>query len=59
MELKWLNSQMADELIELILVFNEKGDILFCNRTAAEKLEYTKEELEGCGMPCIFRQEFP
>lgn len=59
MELKWLNSKMADELIELILVFNEKGDILFCNRTAAEKLEYTKEELQGCGMPCIFRQEFP
>ncbi len=59
MELKWLNSQMADELIELILVFNEKGDILFCNRTAAEKLEYTKEELEVCGMPRIFRQEFP
>lgn len=24
MEFKWLNSQMADELIELVLVFNEK-----------------------------------
>ncbi len=59
MELKWLNSRLADELTELILVFNERGDILFCNRTAADRLEYTRAELEGCGMARIFRQEFP
>lgn len=59
MEFNWLNSRMADELTELILVFNERGNILFCNRTAADKLEYTRIELEGCGMCRIFRQEFP
>ena len=58
MELKWLNSRIADELTELILVFNEKGDILSCNRTAADRLEYTKAELEECDMSRIFRQEF-
>lgn len=58
MELKGLNYQIADELIELILVFNGKGDILFCNRTAADKLEYEKAELEKCSMQQIFRQDF-
>lgn len=58
MEFKWLSARMADELTDLILVFNEKGDILFCNRTAADKLEYTRDELEGGGMSRIFRQEF-
>lgn len=59
MEFKWLNSQMADELIELVLVFNEKGEILSCNRTAEDKLEYARGELEECGMCRVFRQEFP
>lgn len=58
MKFNGLNSRMADELTELLLIFNEKGDILYCNRTAADKLEYTKTELEGGGMVRIFRQEF-
>ncbi len=58
MEFKWFNTHMADELTELILVFDEKGNILSCNRTAADRLEYTRSELEECSMQQIFRQEF-
>lgn len=58
MEYDWLDSRIVDETIELVLVFNEKGDILFGNKAAKEKLEYSEEELTGCGMPRIFRQEF-
>ena len=59
MEFEWLNSRIADETIELVLVFNEKGEILFINRTAEQKLEYEKDELTKCTMPQIFRQDFP
>ncbi len=59
MEFQWFNSQIADELVELILVFDEKGEILYCNQTAADKLEYAREELKGCSMLQIFRQDFP
>lgn len=45
-------------MIELILVFNSEGEILFCNQTAADKLEYKREELEKCSMQQIFRQDF-
>lgn len=58
MEWKWSDAQLAEEMAELVLVFNEKGDILFGNRAAAEKLEYDKEELTECGMPQIFRKDF-
>ena len=55
MEFEWLNSCIADETIELVLVFNEKGDILFGNQSAVQKLEYDKEELIKCNMMQIFR----
>lgn len=58
MEFEWLNSRVADETIELVLVFNEKGDILFCNKSAVQKLEYEEEELLKCSMRQIFRQDF-
>lgn len=59
MEFEWLDSRIADETIELVLVFNEHGDILYGNRTAAAKLEYDKDKLVKCRMAQIFRQEFP
>lgn len=58
MDFEWLNSRIADETIELILVFNEKGDILFGNQSAVSRLEYGKEELIKCSMQQIFRQDF-
>lgn len=59
MELEWLNSQIVDGLSELVLVFDEKGDILFGNQTVVEKLEYKRDELTECNMTRIFRQDFP
>lgn len=55
---EWLNTSLVDETIELILVFSESGEILFGNKTAADKLEYTGEELTACKMQQIFRQDF-
>ena len=37
MEFEWLGSRIADETIELVLVFNEEGSILYGNQTAAAK----------------------
>lgn len=58
MKFEWLNSQIVDEIVELILIFNENGEILFSNRTAEKKLEYEKDELAKCSMTEIFRQDF-
>ena len=59
MEFEWINSRIADETIELVLLFNEKGNILFGNQTAASKLEFDKDKLTRCSMSQIFRQDFP
>ena len=59
MEFEWLNSRIADETIELVLIFNKNGDILFGNQSALHKLEYNKEELLKCSMMQIFMQDFP
>lgn len=59
MEFERLYSRIADETIELVLIFNEKGDILFGNQSALHKLEYGKEELIKCSMSDIFLQDFP
>lgn len=59
MEFERLYSRIADETIELVLIFNEKGDILFGNQSALHKLEYGKEELKKCSMSEIFLQDFP
>ena len=59
MEFEWLNSRIADETIELVLLFNEEGSILYGNQTAAARLEYDKDKLTKCSMSQIFRQDFP
>lgn len=59
MEFEWINSRIADETIELVLLFNEQGNILYGNRTAAAKLEFDKDKLTKCSMSQIFRQDFP
>lgn len=59
MEFEWLNSRIADETMELVLLFNEEGSILYGNQTAAAKLEYDGDKLEKCSMSQIFRQDFP
>ena len=59
MEFEWINSRIADETIELVLLFNEKGNILYGNQTAAAKLEFDKDKLTRCSMSQIFRQDFP
>ena len=59
MEFEWLNSRIAEETIELVLLFNEEGSILYGNQTAAARLEYDKDKLTKCSMSQIFRQDFP
>ena len=59
MEFEWLNSRIADETMELVLLFNEEGSILYGNQTAASRLEYDKDKLTKCSMSQIFRQDFP
>lgn len=59
MEFEWLNSRIADETMELVLLFNEEGSILYGNQAAATKLEYDGDKLEKCSMSQIFRQDFP
>lgn len=59
MEFEWLGSRIADETMELVLVFNEEGSILYGNQTAAAKLEYDRDKLMKCSMSQIFRQDFP
>lgn len=59
MEFEWLNSRIADETMELVLLFNEEGSILYGNQTAAVRLEYEKDKLTKCSMSQIFRQDFP
>ena len=58
MEVEWLNSKIADICMEVVLVFDENGTILYGNQSAVEKLEYSKEELKKCNMTHIFKQEF-
>lgn len=59
MEFEWLNSRIADETMEVVLLFNEEGSILYGNQAAAAKLEYDKDKLAKCSMSQIFRQDFP
>lgn len=59
MEFEWLDSRIADETMEVVLVFNEEGSILYGNQTAAVKLEYDRDKLTKCSMSQIFRQDFP
>ena len=58
MELEQLNMKVVENCIEVVLVFNEQGEILYGNRSAIEKLGYRLEELKKANMIQIFRQEF-
>lgn len=58
MEFEWINPRIVEETIEIVLVFNDEGQILFANRTACTKLDYGKEELLEENLTRIFRQEF-
>ena len=58
MEFEWLDSNVVEETIEIVLVFDEHGSILFGNKSAREKLEYREDELSKYNMTQIFRQEF-
>lgn len=55
---EWLSSRIAEETIELVLVFNDEGGILWSNESACRKLEYESQALAGCSMKQIFRQDF-
>lgn len=58
MEFGWLNSKIAELCMEVVLVFDDLGNILYGNQSAVDKLEYSKEELTKCNMIHIFKQEF-
>lgn len=58
MEFGWLNSKVVEETSEIVLVFNKFGKILFCNKSAHEKLGYSREELLKYNMTQVFRQDF-
>lgn len=55
---EWLSSRIADETIELVLVFEDEGGIIWANEAACQKLEYESPDLTGCSMKQIFRQDF-
>lgn len=48
---------LTENLLEMFLLFNAKGTILYANATAKNKLGYT-EELAGCHIASIFPNEF-
>lgn len=53
-----MSALIAHETVELVLAFNEGGNILWANQTAADKLEYERDSLTECDIKQIFRQEF-
>lgn len=58
MEFEWLGSRIVEEIEEIVLAFDEQGNILFSNQSAREKLQYSEGELRKYNMTQIFRQEF-
>lgn len=58
MEIERLDSVVAEETAEIVIAFDKLGKVLYANRSAREKLDYTKEELEQCNMQKLFQQEF-
>ncbi len=49
---------LIEEMFEMVIIFDQEGRILYANKSAREKLDYTKEELTECNMTGIFWQEF-
>lgn len=58
MDNSWMDPLIIEEILEIVIAFDQTGKILFGNRAAREKLCYTEEELHECGMSKIFWQEF-
>ncbi len=52
------DSSVIEETLEIVIVFDSSGKILYGNRSAREKLCYTEEELKSHNMSEIFGQEF-
>lgn len=50
--------RLPDEISELVLAFDGEGNISFANRAVLETLKYQENELQGCNITRIFRQEF-
>lgn len=49
---------IIEETFEIVIAFDRNGKILFGNKSAREKLDYSEEELKECNMTGIFWQEF-
>ncbi len=58
MEKDKVSLTVLEEALEMVIVFDGQGNILYGNHSAEEKLGYDSEELKGCNMNEIFRQEF-
>ena len=58
METARLDSVATEETSEIVIAFDRLGKVLYANRSARDKLDYTKEELEHCNMQKLFQQEF-
>ncbi len=57
MGFEWIKEKIVDEITEIVLVFNDRGEILFANRACGELLQYGEDELLQCTMQKIFRKE--
>ena len=49
---------ITEDIFEIVIAFDLEGKILFGNKSAREKLNYSEEELEAHNMTEIFWQEF-
>ncbi len=58
MERDWMGAEVLEEMDEMVFIFGPTGEIRYGNRSAREKLNYTREELEGTNVTGLFWQEF-
>lgn len=58
MEKANMDFRITEEIFEIVIAFDLEGKILFGNKSAREKLNYSEEELEERNMTEIFWQEF-
>lgn len=49
---------IIEETFEIVIAFDQQGKILFGNKSAREKLDYSEEELKDRNLTEIFWQEF-
>ncbi|MDE6981655.1 MAG: PAS domain S-box protein, partial [Lachnospiraceae bacterium] len=49
---------IIEETFEIVIAFDPQGKILFGNKSAREKLDYSEDELKQRNMSEIFWQEF-